>query len=223
MSQPDFTELRKMMVQIIAAYAQASEEVTGRAIFDADLIRVMGEVPRHDFVPQEVQPYAYADGPLPIGHDKTISQPFIVALMIDLLGLDPQDKVLEVGTGLGYCAAIMARLAASVYTMEIIEELASDARERLGRASADNVEIRVGNGYYGWPDEAPFDKILVAAAPEQPPRALLEQLKPGGRMVCPLGPVDEDQQLVLLEKDQRGDVRSTGVLPVRFAPLVMAH
>ena len=143
--------------------------------------------------------------------------------MVDLLGIERHDKVLEVGSGLGYCAAIMARLADTVFTMEIIEELATGARERLRITGATNVEVRVGNGYYGWQEHAPFDKILVAAAPEQPPQALIEQLKPGGRMVLPLGPLDEEQHLVLLEKDHGGSVRTTEILPVRFASLVMAH
>jgi protein-L-isoaspartate(D-aspartate) O-methyltransferase len=223
MPQPDYTELRRIMVEIIAAYAQASEEITGRSAFHDAVIRSMGEVPRHEFVPKDVQNYAYADGPLPIGHDKTISQPFIVALMVDLLAIEADDEILEVGTGLGYCAAVMSKLADKVFSMEIIEELATGARQRLNQFDYSNVEIRIGNGYYGWQEHAPYDKILVAAAPEQPPAPLIEQLKPGGRMVLPLGPLDEEQQLMLLKKDHTGSISMEPVLPVRFAPLVMAH
>ena len=223
MGQIAFTELRRLMLKVIAAHAQVSSEMTGRAVLDPRVVEVMGEVPRHEFVPEEYQAYAYEDGPLPIGHDKTISQPFIVALMVDLLDLDDNDTVLEVGTGLGYQAAVLSRLVSKVYTMDIMEDLATDAVDRLkDLAGYDNVEVRIGNGYYGWLDYAPFDKIIVAAAPEHIPSPLVEQLKPGGRMVLPLGTLD-DQQLVVVEKDRAGDVETHQVLPVRFAQLVIAH
>jgi len=221
--QTDYAELRRIMVQVINAYAQACEEVTGRPAFANKVINAMAEVPRHEFVPTEMQAYAYADGPLPIGHDKTISQPFIVALMVDLLDIDQNDKILEVGTGLGYCAAVMARLGAGVYSVEIIEELAQSAQQRLQNAGSANVTVRVGNGYYGWQEQAPYDKIILAAAPEHIPATLLAQLKPGGRMVLPLGPLDQEQHLLLLEKDLQGNLNTSKVLPVRFASLVMAH
>jgi protein-L-isoaspartate(D-aspartate) O-methyltransferase len=212
-----------MMLEVIQAYAEASREATGLDRFNTDLMRVMAEVPRHEFVPDEIKGYAYSDSPLPIGHDKTISQPFMVALMVELLDLEDEDVVLEVGTGLGYQAGIMSRLASRVYTLEIIEELAGGAVERLGRLGYHNAEVRVGNGYYGWREHAPFDKIVVAAAPEQIPPPLIEQLKPGGRMVIPLGPAGEVQQLVSIFKDVSGEVRAESKLPVSFAPLVMAH
>ncbi len=223
MGQIAFTELRQLMLKVIAAHAQVSSEMTGRPVLNPRVVEVMGQVPRHEFVPEEYQAYAYEDGPLPIGHDKTISQPFIVALMVDLLELNDKDTVLEVGTGLGYQAAVMSRLVSKVYTMDIMEDLATDAVDRLrDPAGYDNVEVRVGNGYYGWSDYAPFDKIIVAAAPEHIPSPLVEQVKPGGRMVLPLGALD-DQQLVIVEKDRAGEIRTHQVLPVRFAQLVIAH
>lgn len=223
MSQGDYQQLRRIMVEIISAYAKASGDVTGRDSVNPEVLRVMGEVPRHEFVLEQIKHYGYADEPLPIGHDKTTSQPFIVALMLDLLDVQADDTVLEVGTGLGYQAGILSRLVSQVYSMEIIEELASDAIERLGRLGFSNVEVRVGNGYYGLSERAPFDKIVVAAAPEQVPQTLIEQLKPGGRMVIPLGPAGEEQQLVLIIKDPAGEVRLINKLPVAFASLVMAH
>ncbi len=169
-----------------------------------------------------MRPYAYANQPLPIGHGQTISQPFIVALMTDLLALTHQDRVLEVGTGLGYQAAILSELAGEVYSVEIIEELASDARTRLDRLGYDRVVTRAGDGSHGWSEQAPFDKILVAAAPELIPVALLDQLRPGGRMVLPSG-LEDAQQLVLVEKGADGRVSTREILPVRFAPLVTVH
>ncbi len=223
MGQTAFTELRQLMLKVIAAHAQVSSELTGRPVLNPRVVEVMGEVPRHEFVPREYQAYAYEDGPLPIGHDKTISQPFIVALMVDLLDLNEKDSVLEVGTGLGYQAAVMSRLASKVYTMDIMEDLATDAEDRLKDLAAyDNVEVRIGNGYYGWSEHAPFDKIIVAAAPQHVPSPLMEQLKPGGRMVLPLGAL-EDQQLIVIQKDRVGGTETRQLLPVRFAQMVIAH
>jgi len=156
--------------------------------------------------------------PLPIGCDKTISQPFIVALMTDMLEVGEDDIVLEIGTGMGYQAAVLAELARKVYSVEIIEELAHQARLRLGRQHYKNIEFKVGNGYYGWPEHAPFDKIIVTAAPDLIPAALLQQLKPGGRMAIPTG-LAEAQQLVLVEKDSKGAVTTRELLPVRFSQL----
>ncbi len=216
------TRLRETMVQIVAAHAELAAAHTGRARLDQRVLDAMARVARHEFVPAQMRPYAYANQPLPIGHGQTISQPFIVALMTDLLALRHEDRVLEVGTGLGYQAAILSELAGEVYSVEIIEELATDARARLDRLGYGRVVTRAGDGSHGWSEQAPFDKILVAAAPELIPVALLEQLRPGGRMVLPTG-IEDAQQLVVVEKRADGRVSTREILPVRFAPLVTVH
>ena len=213
-----FEKLRQHMVAEITAETIFVSARIGKAALGARAMEAIGKVPRHEFVPAELQPYAYANVPLPIGCDKTISQPFIVALMTDMLDLGAEDRVLEIGTGLGYQAAILAELARKVYSVEIIEELAEQARLRLGRQRYKNIEFKVGNGYYGWPEHAPFDKIIVTAAPDLIPGALLQQLKAGGKMAIPTG-LAEAQQLVLVEKDSKGAVTTREVLPVRFSQL----
>jgi protein-L-isoaspartate(D-aspartate) O-methyltransferase len=213
--------LRQTMVDEIVAHTIFLTGRLGKASLDRRVLAAMGEVPRHDFVRAELQPCAYDDTPLPSGCGKTISQPFIVALMTDLLALKASDRVLEVGTGLGYQTAILAVLARQVYSIELIEELALGARQRLARRGCRNVELRIGDGRAGWPDHAPFDKIIVTAAPEQIPAALMHQLKAGGRMVIPAGP-PEAQQLWLVEKDAAGAVSTRQVLPVRFSRLEAA-
>ena len=218
MSAEHFVKLRQYMVMEIAAETIYVSARIGKAALGAPAMEAVGKVPRHDFVPIELQPYAYANVPLPIGFDKTISQPFIVALMTDLLDVGAQDRVLEVGTGLGYQAAVLAELAAKVYSVEIIEELAQEAKLRLGRQGYKNIEFKLGNSYYGWPEHAPFDKIMVCAAPDLIPGALLQQLKPGGRMAIPTG-IAGAQQLLLVEKDDAGSVTTREILPVRFAQL----
>ena len=218
MSPDPFDELRQQMIAVIAAQAVFSAGETGKAAITPRVLEAMGKLPRHDFVPAEVRPYAYADSPLPIGCSKTISQPFIVALMTDLLDLKPEDRVLEIGTGLGYHAAILSALVQRVYSVEIIEELAQQAKQRLARQRCANVELRLGNGYYGWPEHAPFDKVIVAAGVELVPPALLQQLKPGGRMVIPTG-LPDSQQLMLVEKDAGGRVKMKEILRVRFSLL----
>ena len=218
MSAEHFVKLRQYMVMEIAAETIYVSARIGKAALGATAMEAVGKVPRHDFVPVELQPYAYANVPLPIGFDKTISQPFIVALMTDLLELSPQDRVLEIGTGLGYQAAVLAEVAGKVYSVEIIEELAQEAKQRLGRQGYKNIEFKLGNGYYGWPEHAPFDKIMVCAAPDLIPGALLQQLKPGGKMVIPTG-IAGAQQLLLVEKDAASAVSTKEILPVRFAQL----
>jgi len=218
MPEPDFSALRQSMLAEIAAKTIYSSAQLGKAALDPRVMNVMAKVPRHEFVLLELRPYAYADTPLPIGFDKTISQPFIVALMTDLLDLHPTDTVLEIGTGLGYQTAILAELSQHVYTIEIIEELAVQARQRLARQGYTNIDIRIGNGCGGWPAHAPFDKMIVTAAPELIPPALIYQLKAGGRMVIPAGLAD-GQQLMLVEKDANGTVSTREVLPVRFSQL----
>ncbi len=213
-----YSQLRQAMVQIIAAHADATKDETGIPTFDARILAAMEEVPRHAFVPAEIRAYAHVDGPLPIGHDKTISQPFIAALMTTLLDPQSGDTVLEVGTGLGYHASVLSRLADKVYSIEIVEELSRQAAIRLGEVGCGNVQLRVGNGYHGWPENAPYDKIIVAAAPELIPPDLLQQLKPGGRMVIPAG-LDAAQQLMVVEKNPDGKIKTRSVLPVRFAAM----
>jgi protein-L-isoaspartate(D-aspartate) O-methyltransferase len=175
-------------------------------------------VPRHEFVPVEVLPYAYANTPLPIGFNKTISQPLMVAVMTDLLELKPDDAVLEIGTGLGYQAAVLAELAGRVYSVEIIDELAQRAVQGLTRQGYINVEVRVGNGYFGWPEHAPFDKVIATAAPDLIPPPLINQLKAGGRMVIPVG-LPDAQQLVVAEKDLNGRVTTKEIMGVLFSLL----
>jgi protein-L-isoaspartate(D-aspartate) O-methyltransferase len=213
-----FATLRQHMLAEIAAETIYTSARLGKAALDGRVMEVMGKVLRHEFVPVELQPYAYANVPLPIGCQKTISQPFIVALMTDLLDLHADDKVLEIGTGLGYQAAILAELAGTVYSVEVIEELARQARQRLGHLAYTNIKFKIGNGYHGWPEHAPFDKVIVTAAPDLIPPPLLFQLKAGGRMVIPAG-LPEAQQLLLVEKDQKGKVTTKEVLPVRFSQL----
>jgi protein-L-isoaspartate(D-aspartate) O-methyltransferase len=180
----------------------------------------MRAVPRHLFVPERHQGSAYADRPLPIGLGQTISQPYIVALMTELLAVEPGDRILEVGTGSGYQAAVAAQLADSVFTIEILDELAASAAERLRRLGYGNVAARQGDGYFGWEEHAPFDGILVTAAAGHIPPPLVAQLAPGGRMVIPVGGVFQVQHLVLVEKAPDGRVRTRNVLPVQFVPLV---
>jgi protein-L-isoaspartate(D-aspartate) O-methyltransferase len=218
MSPEDFDALRQQMLGEIAASTIYSSARIGKAALARQVMEVMEKVPRHEFVPVELQPYAYANVPLPIGFDKTISQPFIVALMTDLLDLDGEDTVLEIGTGLGYQAAILAELAGKVYSIEIIEELAQQAKQRLGRHGYTNIELKVGNGYRGWPEHAPFDKVIVTAAPDLIPPPLMYQVKPGGKMVIPAG-LPDAQQLLLVEKDRNGKFTTKEVLAVRFSQL----
>jgi protein-L-isoaspartate(D-aspartate) O-methyltransferase len=216
---PDpFAELRQQMIAVIAAETVFLTGELGRAALGARVLEVMAKVPRHDFVPVEVRAYAYVNSPLPIGCNKTISQPFIVALMTDLLDLQPGDRVLEIGTGLGYQAAILSALVREVYSVEIIEELAQQAKRRLAREGCGNVQLRLGNGFYGWPEHAPFDKIIVTAGTDLVPPPLLNQLKPSGRMVIPTG-LPDSQQLVLVEKDANGRIKTKNILRVRFSLL----
>jgi protein-L-isoaspartate(D-aspartate) O-methyltransferase len=218
MSTDRFGLLRRHMLAEVAAETIYVSARIGKAALAKPVMEAMGNVPRHEFVPLELQPYAYVNTPLPIGCDKTISQPFIVALMTDLLDLEATDAVLEIGTGLGYQAAILAELARKVYSVEIIEELARQAEQRLGRLGYTNIELKRGDGYYGWPEYAPFDKVIVTAAPDLIPPPLIEQLKPGGIMVIPAG-LPEAQQLTLLTKQRDGKLTITEILPVRFSTL----
>jgi protein-L-isoaspartate(D-aspartate) O-methyltransferase len=210
---------RAEMLRAIDRHARTTPDVLGRDHIDPEVMRVMGELPRHEFVPEDQADYAYDDRPLQIGHGQTISQPFIVALMTDLLAVGPDAVVLEVGTGSGYQAAVLVRLVDHVHTIEIIPGLAETARERLKRLGFANVETYVGDGYYGIEDAAPFDGIVVTAAASQVPPPLIRQLKPGGRMVIPVGSGFAVQHLMIVEKDADGRVRTRQALPVRFVPL----
>lgn len=218
MTEPDFSALRQTMLAEIAAKTIYDSAHLGKATLDPRVMNAIAKVPRHEFVLLELRPEAYADTPLPSGFGKTISQPFIVAVMTDLLDLRPTDTVLEIGTGLGYQTAILAELARRVYSIEVIEELALQARQRLAGQGYTNVELRIGNGGGGWPEHAPFDKVMVTAAPELIPAALIYQLKSGGKMVVPAG-LPGGQQLILLEKDASGAVSTREILPVHFSLL----
>jgi len=209
----------KRMIADIEAEVEYTRNLTGRKTLDPRVMAVMGRVPREQFVPGEMHAAAYDNGPLPIGHGQTISQPYIVALMTDLLNLGPDDRVLEIGTGSGYQTAILSCLAKSVYTVELIAELGAAAAGKLAALNYTNIHYRIGNGYAGWPEHAPYDAIIVtAAAPEVPP-ALIDQLKPGGRLVIPVGWEYMPQELMLIEKDAHNAVHSRGILGVAFVPL----
>ncbi len=194
------------------------EQIAARGVADGRVLAAMRAVPRHRFVPADVQSAAYDDGPLPIGSSQTISQPFIVAKMTELLGIRPSDRIFELGTGSGYQAAVASRLARRVFTVEIVPELADRAAETLRALGYDNVTVRSGDGYRGWPEEAPFDAMLVTAAVPRLPERLLAQLRPGGRAVMPIGEAGAVQKLVLVEKTERGELRTKTVFPVRFVP-----
>ena len=213
-----FEPLRRQMVEQIAAETGMLANQLGRATLADRVVEVMGRVPRHTFVPAEVQPFAYLNTPLPIGHGKTISQPFIVALMTDLLDVHEDTVVLEIGTGFGYQAAILAELARQVYSVEIIEGIAAQGKKRLTSLGYKNIALRLGNGALGWPEHAPYDRIMVTAAPDLIPPSLLQQLKPLGKMVIPTG-IPDQQQLLLVEKNEQGRISTREILAVRFSEL----
>ncbi len=218
MNESHLAILRRHMVEMIAIHADLASDEIGRAVLDERVLAAMRKVPRHLFVPAPLAPYAYQDTPLPIGFDKTISQPFIVALMTDLLFPQPSEKVLEVGTGLGYQTAVLAELAGQVWSIEIVEEFAGVARELLQQLGYTDIKIREGDGSRGWREHAPFDKILVTAAADKVPAALLDQLKQSGRLVMPIGP-EEMQRLTVIEKGADGQTQIRELLPVRFSRL----
>jgi protein-L-isoaspartate(D-aspartate) O-methyltransferase len=218
MNEEHFAILRRHMVEVIAIHANLASDELGKAEFSDRVMAAMRRVPRHQFVPPPFAFVAYQDMPVPIGFDKTVSQPFMVALMTELLAPQPHERVLEVGTGLGYQAAVLAELAGQVWSVEIVEEFASAAEARLRRLGYKNISIRTGDGSRGWAEHAPFDKILVAAAANQPPQSLLEQLKPGGRLVLPLGP-REAQRLTLIGKSAAGEITRQEFLAVLFSEL----
>ncbi|OFV88195.1 MAG: protein-L-isoaspartate O-methyltransferase [Acidobacteria bacterium RBG_16_68_9] len=210
---------RKRLLREIEAEAKTIAGWFGRSSIDPRVLDALDSVPREEFVPPGAEGSAYANVPLPIGQGQTISQPFIVALMTDLLKPNSDDVVLEVGTGSGYQAAVLARLVRCVYTMEVIAELAGQAQERLARLGYRNVEVRHGDGYHGWTERAPFDGIVVTAAARDIPPPLVQQLKDGGRMVIPVGAAWRGQELMLVEKDGPGQTRARAIVPVAFVPL----
>jgi protein-L-isoaspartate(D-aspartate) O-methyltransferase len=217
--EDQYAGLRKAMVRAIQADVKETRAWIGKGELASGVLEAMGAVPRHAFVPARLRSSAYENRPLPIGYGQTISQPFIVALMTDLLGTGPESKVLEVGTGSGYQAAVLAKLVKRVCTIEIIPQLSRRAEDLLASLGYRNVKCRTGDGYYGWPEEAPFDEILVTAAADHIPPPLIRQLKPGGRMILPVGDPFAVQQLILVQKGSDGKVRSRQILPVRFVPL----
>ncbi len=214
---------RADMLDTIRAESAFTGLYRDQETLDPAVMSAMGRVWRHRLVPEEQREYAYENRPLPIGYGQTISQPYIVALMTGLLQLQAGDKVLELGTGSGYQAAVLAELADRVHTIEVVKPLGERARADLQELGYRNIQVRIGDGYYGWPEEAPFDAIVVTAAASHVPPPLLRQLKPGGRMVIPVGSAFQVQQLVLVEKAEDGSIRTTQVLPVRFVPLTGGH
>ncbi|MGK7346465.1 MAG: protein-L-isoaspartate(D-aspartate) O-methyltransferase [Candidatus Nitrospinota bacterium M3_3B_026] len=219
LSSSPYQEERERLVRQIERDVQETSSWVGKDRLDEKVMKSIAGAKRHLFVPEKHRDMAYLNRPLPIGHGQTISQPYIVALMTDLLDVDGDDVVLEVGTGSGYQAAVLSPLVKEVHTIEIIPELGRSARERLERLGYDNVTVKVGDGYYGWPERAPFDAIVVTAAADHVPPPLVRQLKPGGRMVIPVGGRFMAQQLTFVEKAGDGTVTTRQVLPVRFVPL----
>ncbi len=209
-TEDEFARARHRLVRLLRS----------EGIDDERVLAAIESVPRHEFVDAGLTREAYANRPLPIGHGQTISQPYIVALMTQLLAPDPGDRVLEIGTGSGYQAAILAELECEVYTVEIVPELAERAAETLRRLGVRGVHQRVGDGYEGWPEHAPYDGVIVTAAPERVPDALVQQLRPGGRLVIPVGARDAVQTLQLFEKKPDGSLVERDVIPVRFVPMV---
>jgi len=223
-AKPDpYAAARQELIRAIAADVRDTSQYLNKRGLDERVLRAMEKVPRHAFVLPEDRAAAYENRPLPIGHGQTISQPYIVAVMTDLVAPTPTCRALEVGTGSGYQAAILAELCDEVYTIEIVDALGTAARDRLARLGYRNVTVRVGDGYYGWEQHAPFDVIVVTAVASHVPSSLRQQLKPGGRMILPVGTRFTAQQLILLQKHGDGRITTRQILPVRFVPLTGGH
>jgi protein-L-isoaspartate(D-aspartate) O-methyltransferase len=208
------------MLDDIEDEVRYTRHLIGKDALDPRVMAVMGRVPRERFVPENMQAIAFENGPLPIGHGQTISQPYIVALMTDMLALEPEHSVLEIGTGSGYQTAILSQLCRQVYSIEVVAALSAAAAERFKQLGYTNIETRTGNGYNGWPEHAPYDAIIVTAAASHIPPALVAQLAPGGRMAIPVGRPFGSQELVLVRKDEQGEVKTTDILGVAFVPLI---
>lgn len=222
-AEPDFQRQRLALVELIKDEVTTTRDFLQQETLDEKVLDALRKVPRHEFVPDSQRPYAYENRPLPIGHGQTISQPYIVAVMTDLLKPKKTDSILEIGTGSGYQAAILAELVDSVYSIEIIEKLGEQAGENLKHAGYGAVHTRIGDGYYGWESAAPFDGIVVTAVASHIPPSLIKQLKPGGRMIIPVGAPFMTQYLVLVAKDADGKVTTRQILPVSFVPLTGNH
>ena len=217
--QPDYEALRGRMVDLVEMQIALTARETGVEALDPRIAEAMRRLPRHAFVPDLLQPYAYSDSPLPVGHDQNIASPFLVALMTQVAEVQPDDVVYETGTGAGYHAALLSELARQVYSVEVVEPLAKEVAGKLADLGFGDVHARQGDGYYGWPDRGPFDVMIIKESVDHVPQPLLDQLRPGGRMVIPLGPPGQAQVLTLVEKRDDGRVRRTGILPVVFSPL----
>ncbi|MES9991479.1 MAG: protein-L-isoaspartate(D-aspartate) O-methyltransferase [Candidatus Thiodiazotropha sp.] len=211
------------MVSLIEQDVRDTSSYLEKRQLDSRIMMVMADVPRHEFVPRDIRDRAYENRPLPIGHGQTISQPYIVAIMTDLIAPEPGHRALEIGTGSGYQAAVLSRLVEKVYTMEIVEPLGKQASGRLKRLGYDNIEVTIADGYHGWKEHAPFDIIIVTAAASHIPPPLIEQLKPGGKMIIPVGSRFMTQQLLLVDKDVENEITVRQILPVRFVPLTGEH
>lgn len=219
----EYERARQAMIDIIEQHVRETSLYLDKEMLDPRVLTAMAKVPRHRYVPPGQQHKAYKNRPLPIGHGQTISQPYMVAVMTDLLKLSPEHRVLEVGTGSGYQAAILAELVGSVFSMEIIKPLGEQAAKRLEKLGYKNLEVRIADGYYGWEEHAPFDAIIVTAVASHIPPPLIAQLKPGGRMVIPVGSRFLVQQLLLVEKNREGKLTTRQILPVTFVPLTGKH
>jgi protein-L-isoaspartate(D-aspartate) O-methyltransferase len=218
-----FRDSRKNMIRLIEADVRLTSKYLKQSILDARVLDAMSRVPRHEFVPSDLVGRAYQNRPLPIGYGQTISQPYIVAIMTDLLDIEPGHRILEIGTGSGYQAAVVAELNTRVWSIEIIQALGQQAQTRLQRLGYDNIDVRIGDGYYGWPEQAQFDAIIVTAAASHIPPPLLQQLKPGGKMIIPVGSPFSTQQLILITRSDNDAFITRQVLPVRFVPLTGDH